>query len=92
MKGIFKVVAQGEPFVVQSQKAENGQLKKSILTLQEIGGKYENTYAVTLLGGMAEFRFYPGECVFAALHFAVREYNGQVYQDIVVIEIIKVKS
>ena len=42
MKKILKVLAQGEPFAVQTQKAEGGQLMKCNIVLQELGGKYEN--------------------------------------------------
>lgn len=49
MKTTFKVTAQSEPFAVQSQKAESGQLMKC-------------------------------------------EYNGQVYQDITINEIVKLNK
>ena len=39
MKNIFKVVAQGEAYAVQSQKAENGQLMKCNIVLQEVNGQ-----------------------------------------------------
>ena len=37
-------------------------------------------------------RFSKDDLVVAALRFSTREYNGQVYQDIMVNEIIKVMS
>ena len=37
MKKVMKVLAQGEPFAVQSQKAEGGQLMKCNIVLQELG-------------------------------------------------------
>ena len=89
MKAIFKVIAQSEPFFVQSQKAEGGQVMKSNIVLQELGGKYENSYAATMLGNTAQCRFYSGDVVAAALRFSTREHNGQVYQDIVVNDIVK---
>ena len=91
MKTIFKVIAQSESFAVQSQKAEGGQMNKCNIDLQEIGGKYENSYVATILGNQANMRFAKDELVAASLRFSTREYNGQVYQDIVVGEIIKVK-
>jgi hypothetical protein len=36
--------------------------------------------------------FHPGEYVWVALRFQTREYNGQVFQDITALEIIKVIS
>ena len=91
MKTIFKVIAQSESFAVQSQKAEGGQMNKCNIVLQEIGGKYENSYVATILGNQANMCFAKDELVAASLRFSTREYNGQVYQDIVVGEIIKVK-
>ena len=58
MKQLMKVVAQGEPFAVQSQKAENGQVMKCNIVLQEVGGKYEDTYVAAMLGQLASCKFY----------------------------------
>ena len=90
MKNLMKVVSCGEMFTVRSEKAEGGSLNKRNLVLQEIGGKYENQYAVTALGNLAQTVFHPGEYVWAALRFQTREYNGQVFQDITATDIIKV--
>ena len=43
----------------------------------------------TMLGEQTNMRFAKDELVAAALRFSTREYNGQVYQDIVVNEIVK---
>ena len=87
----MRVVQQGEAFAVQSQKAESGQTMKCNIVLQEMGGKYENQYAAAMLGNMAGCRFSPGDVVVAALRFSTREYNGAVYQDILVTDVEKVK-
>ena len=42
-----------------------------------------------MLGGMATFKFHPMEVVAVALRFTTREYNGQVFQDILVADIAK---
>ena len=89
MKKIFKVKAQSETFAVPSQKAEGGQISKCNVVLQELGGKYENSYVATILGEQANIRFELDDLVAASLRFSTREYNGQTYQDIVVSEIIK---
>ena len=89
MKKIFKVVAQSETFQVPSQKAEGGQVSKCNIVLKELGGKFENSYVATVLGESAKVRFAQNDLVVAALRFSTREYNGQVYQDIVVNEIVK---
>ena len=88
---IMRVVQQGEAFAVQSQKAESGQTMQCNIVLQEMGGKYENQYAAAMLGNVAQCRFTPGDLVVVALRFSTREYNGAVYQDILVTDIEKVK-
>ena len=87
----MRVVQHGEAFAVQSQKAESGQTMKCNIVLQEMGGKYENQYAAAMLGNVAQCRFTPGDLVVVALRFSTREYNGAVYQDILVTDIEKVK-
>ena len=90
MKTFFRVQAQSETMIVPSQKAEGGQISKCNIVLQELGGKYENSYVATILGEQAKMRFAQNDLVVASLRFSTREYNGQVYQDIVVSEIAKI--
>ena len=92
MKQIFKVTAQSETFSVPSQKAEGGQISKCNVVLQEPGGKYENSYVATILGEQAKIRFAKDDLVVASLRFSTREYNGQMYQDIVVSEIVRINK
>ena len=54
---LLRVVTCGDMFSVKSEKAENGQLNKRQLVLQELGGKYEPTYVVTALGNLAALQF-----------------------------------
>ena len=87
----MRVKSCGEQFYVKSEKADNGQMAKRNLVLQEIGGgKFENSYFVAVLGNLAGCQFYEGDVVITTLRFSTREYNGQVYQDIVATDIIKV--
>ena len=92
MKKFFRVIAQSEPFAVQSQKAEGGQISKCNIVLQELGGKFENSYVATILGEQANTRFAKDELVVVSLRFSTREYNGQVYQDILISEIVKLNK
>ena len=89
MNKFFRIKAQSETFAVPSQKAEGGQISKCNIVLQELGGKFENSYVATILGEQAKMRFAKDELVVASLRFSTREYNGQVYQDIMVNEIVK---
>ena len=86
---ILRVVKCGEMISVKSEKSENGILNKRQLVLQELGGKYEPTYVVTALGSLATLEFGEGDVVIATLRFQTREFNGQIYMDIVATEIIK---
>ena len=86
---ILRVVKCGEMLTVKSEKSENGILNKRQLVLQELGGKYEPTYVVTALGNLATLEFSEDDIVIATLRFQTREFNGQIYMDIVATEIIK---
>ena len=92
MNNFYRVTAQSDTFAVPSQKAEGGQISKCNIVLQELGGKYANSYVATVLGEQARVRFEKDDLVAASLRFSTREYNGQVYQDIVVSEIIKINK
>ena len=88
----YRVLAQSEVTAVPSQKAEGGQLSKCSIVLRALGGKFEDSYIATILGDQANMRFAKDELVAASLRFSTREYNGQVYQDIVVNEIVKLNK
>lgn len=87
MKQLFKVVAQQEPMTVNKQ--DGSTLNKCVIVLQEVGGKYENSFVCNLLGNAALCKFYPGDLVYAALRFQHSEYQGKFYNEIVVQDIIK---
>ena len=86
---ILRVMKCGECFAVKSEKSEGGMLNKRTLVLQELGGKYEPTYVVTALGNLATLQFNEGDIVISTLRFQSREYNGQVFMDVVATEIVK---
>jgi hypothetical protein len=88
---ILRVKKCGVMTTVQSEKSENGMLNKRTLVLQELGGKYENSYVVTTLGNLATIEFAEGELVIANLRFQTREYNGQAFMDVIANEIEKIK-
>ena len=86
---ILRVVKCGECFTVKSEKREGGMLNKRTLVLQELGGKYEPTYVVSVLGSLATLEFQEGDLVIATLRFSSREYNGQMFMDVVATEVLK---
>ena len=89
---ILKVVKSGEMFSVTSEKSETGVLNKRNLVLKELGGKFENEYAVSVLGNAASLVFAEGDLVAVTLRFQTREYNGQTFQDITATEIYPLKK
>ena len=86
---ILRVVKCGECFTVKSEKSEGGVLNKRTLVLQELGGKYEPTYVVSALGSLATLEFQEGDLVIATLRFSSREYNGQMFMDVIATELFK---
>ena len=90
---ILKVVRQGEAFSVQSSKAEGGQIQKCNIVLKELGGsKFENEYVCAMLGNRAACRFYEGDVVLATLRFSTHEYQGQVFQEILATDLVKLNK
>ena len=82
---ILRVVRQGEAFGVQSAKAEGGSIQKCNIVLRELGGsKFENEYVCA-----AACKFYEGDVVAATLRFSTHEYQGQVFQEILATDIVK---
>ena len=86
---ILRVVRQGEAFGVQSAKAESGTIQKCNIVVREMGGKYENEYVCAMLGNLATCRFSEGDVVAATLRFSTHEYQNQVFQEILVTDIVK---
>lgn len=82
MKTLFKVVSQTEPVVINTQ---NGTTQKSTIVLQELGGRYEDSYVASLLG--SQVKVSAGDLVWASLRFSAHEYNGATYQDITIQEL-----
>ena len=90
---ILKVVRQGEAFSVQSAKSENGTIQKCNIVLREMGGgKFENEFVCAMLGNLAACRFYEGDVVAATLRFSTHEYQNQVFQEILVTDIVKLNK
>lgn len=86
MNSLFKVINQTEATTVQKQ--DGSQLTKCQLVLQEIGGKYADSFVCTLLGNTALCKFYPGDFVYASLRFQHSEYQGKFYNEITVQDIV----
>ena len=47
---------------MKSEKSETGVLNKRNLVLKELGGKFENEYAVSVLGNAASLADVSGHC------------------------------
>ena len=93
MTKIYYVVSQTDVSYVASQKAEGGQLAKCVIRLREFGGsRFGNEYVGTMFGNLALCRFYEGDLVAASLQFQVHEVNGDVYQEVVVNDVVKLQN
>ena len=99
MKAMCKVIAQTQPVAVEKQ--DGSTIQKGTIVVQEIGGKYDESYAATLLGNLATTKFTPGDIVWVALRFQAKDYHPKVngvpdttrteyLQDIMVQDIVKV--
>ena len=87
------MVRQDEALSVQTAKVEAGQIQKGNIVLRELGGgKFENEYVCAMLGNLATCRFYEGDVVIATLRFSTHEYQGQVFQEILATDIVKVNK
>ena len=81
---ILRVVRQGEAFSVH---------QKCNIVLRELGGsKFENEYVCAMLGNLAACKFYEGDVVAATLRFSTHEYQGQVFQEILATDIVKLNN
>ena len=89
---ILRVVRQGEAFGVQSSKSESGTIQKCNIVLRELGGKFENEFVCAMLGNLAACKFYEGDVVAATLRFSTHEYQGQVFQEILATDIVKLNN
>ena len=89
MKKLFRVMAQTQVVSVPA-KEDGTQTSKCTLMLQELGGKYENTFAVTVFGNAAQCQYQAGEILYGVLRFQTHEYNGQWYQDTVAKELLPI--
>lgn len=95
--GIFKVLGCGDLIQVPSQKAEGGFINKKFIRLQEFGGynhqdtadRQSNAIIATMIGNTAQCNFYSGDLVAVSYRTSIREYQGNWYQDITIVEITK---
>lgn len=89
---MMKVVTQGTVNYVPSRKVEGGQTAKCVIRLRELGGSYADEYVCTMFGNLAQCEFHEGDVVVASLRFQVHETNGNLYQDVVVNDIVKLNN
>lgn len=96
----FRVLGCSDLIQVPSQKAEGGMVYKKFIRLQEFGGsnrqdtadRASNSIIATMMGNLAQCNFYQYDIVKCALRFSIREYQGNWYQDITVVDINKINN
>jgi len=84
MQNLFKVISQTAPVAIQKQ--DGSSIQKSNVVLQEVNGKYGDSYVAALLGN--QIKLYPNDYVWASLRFSAREYNGSNYMDCTIQDIV----
>ena len=89
---ILKVMAQGEPSYVPSKKTESGQVAKCMIRLKALGGDFEDEFICTMFGNLALCKFAMYDVVVATLRFSTHEYQGQVFQEILCTDLVKLKN
>lgn len=95
--GIYRVLGCSDIIQVPSQKNPGEIVYKRFIRLQEFGGynrqdtsdRQSNSIIATMMGNLAQCMFYQNELVNVSLRFAIREYQGNWYQDITVADIHK---
>ena len=90
MKQTMRVVAQTEPQLITKQ--DGTRIQKCTIVLQEIGGKYDDSFVAVLLGNMSNCKLAQGDIVAVGLRFTHREYNGQYFMDCSVQDIVKLTT
>ena len=77
---------------------KTGSIQKCNIVLRELGGsKFENEFVCAMLGNLAACRFYEGDLVLATLRFSTHEFQSQdhglqVFQDILITDIVKLNK
>lgn len=90
MKKLFRVVRQTP--VVSVKRQDGTMTQKCLLVVQEMGGKYDDSFAATMLGNMASLKFQTNDLVYACLRFTTRDYNQQTYNDCTVQDIVAIQT
>lgn len=79
MKSIYRIENITAP--VTLTKKDGTQCQKQTLTLRELGGKFEDSFAATWLNDKPCYSKI-GSVIAASLRFQTRTYEGQDYQDV----------
>lgn len=95
----FRVVACGEPEPYTTSNGTPSQKRQ--LRLQELGGwnsnenqaqRISNGLVCTLFGNLSLIQFHANDLLVATLRFSAREYQGQWYQDITLVDFAKLNQ
>lgn len=96
--GIYEVLGCGDLTQAPSQNQQGGMLLKRQIRLREFAGqsRYDSTERVSnaivaaMLGELAKITFEQDDLVIVSLRFQIREYQGNLFQDVVVVDIRKI--
>lgn len=95
----MRVISCGE--IETLTKQDGSQSQKRQIRLQELGGysRYDNpaqnvgnALVAVMFGNLAQCMFYPNEIVTVVVKPSIRNYQGAWYQDLTVVDIIKLSK
>ena len=89
MQVIAKIEKWAQPPDVQTQ---NGMTNKALVVLRCTGGRNSEGFVGTAFGIVAGKPLAVGTVVVADVHFNTHEYDGKVYQDVNIFDLMPLKS
>ena len=89
----MQVIAKIEKWAQQPDvQTQNGMTNKALVVLRCPGGRNSEGFVGTAFGAVAGKPLAEGTVVVADVHFATHEYDGKVYQDVNIFDLMPLKS
>jgi hypothetical protein len=86
---LFRVISQSEVVMIDCDREPSGKLAKSTLRMRVLGGPHGDEFVASLYFNLAHLKFREGDVVAAVLRFRPYHYNGNLYQDCVANDVVK---
>ena len=89
----MQVIAKIEKWAQQPDvQTQNGMTNKALVVLRCAGGRNSEGFVGTAFGAVAGKPLAEGTVVVADVHFNTHEYDGKVYQDVNIFDLMPLKS